>query len=101
VKAQTKAAAKARQLTPTGQGPQFRVSRESNTTRAQRKSDTLAARKAHALEPAGGASIVAADRRAQAAPSTVDRAARKAETRRLEKSGQLVPAGEGPGAPRK
>ena len=101
VKAQTRAAEKARQLTPAGQGPQFKVSTASNKTRAQRKAETLAARRAHALQPAGEGDIQTADRSVRAAPSTVDRAARKAETRRLEKAGQLVPAGEGPGSPRK
>ncbi|HEV7577537.1 MAG TPA: DUF4148 domain-containing protein [Caldimonas sp.] len=101
VKAETRAAEKAGQLTPAGQGPQFKVSRKSTKTRAQEKAETLAARKAGTLEPAGDAEIEVVDRQMEAQRSTVNRAALKAKTRAQEKAGQLIPAGEGPGAPTK
>jgi hypothetical protein len=37
----------------------------------------------------------------QRKPSTTSREQRKAETRAAEKAGTLIPAGEGPDAPRK
>jgi hypothetical protein len=101
VKAETRAAEKAGELTPAGQGPQFKVSPNSTKTRAQRKAETLAARKAGELEPAGDAEIEITDRQTAAQRSTVNRAMRKAQTRAEEKAGQLTPAGEGPDSPKK
>ena len=101
VKAETRAAEKAGQLTPAGQGPQIKISPRSTKTREQRKAETLAARKAGELEPAGDAEVEIVDRQTAAQRSTVNRAARKAETRTQEKAGLLIPAGEGPGAPKK
>jgi hypothetical protein len=101
VKAETRAEEKAGELTPAGQGPQFKVSPTSTKTKAQSKAQTLAARKAGALEPAGDAEIQIVDRQTEAQRTTVNRASRKAETRAEEKAGQLIPAGEGPGSPRK
>ena len=88
-------------MTPAGQGPFVEVPRTSEKTRAQRKSETLAARKAGTLVPAGDASAYRADQRLRAQETIVSRADRKAETRAAEKAGTLIPAGEGPAAPRK
>jgi hypothetical protein len=101
VKSDTRAAERAGDLTPAGQGPQFKVSPKSTRTRAQEKAETLAARKAGTLEPAGDAETEIVDRQIAAQRPTVNRAAVKAETRAQEKAGQLIPAGEGPGAPTK
>jgi len=101
VKAETRAAEKAHQLVPAGPGPDFPVSRSSNTTRAQRKADTRAAEKAGQIAPAGDAEIALQDQETRAQKTTVNRAERKAQTRALEKAGKLTPAGEGPDAPRK
>ena len=67
-------------------------------TRAERKSETMAARKAGQLTPAGqGSGPVTA-----AAPGPAKtRAQRKAETLEAAKKGELVPAGEGSPAPKK
>jgi len=101
VKSETRAAEKAGELVPAGEGPEFKVSTKSTKTRAQREAETLAARKAGTLEPAGDGGILVADRKTEAQRTTVNRAARKAETRAEEKAGLLTPAGEGPYAPRK
>ena len=68
-------------------------------TRAQRKAETIEARKAGTLAPAG--STQKADNADRAKPTVKSRADRKAETRAAEKAGELTPAGEGPAAPKK
>ena len=70
------------------------------TTRAQRKSDTMAAEKAGTIPKAGEAPTPAMDP-ASARGSTKSRAQRKAETQSAAKSKSLTPAGEGPDAPKK
>lgn len=102
VKAETRAAEKARKLVPAGEGPIAPTpSRSSNTTRSARKAETLKARKAGELEPTGEAADLKAERAEQRRPSTTTRQQRKADTLAARKAGTLVPAGEGPGAPRK
>ena len=101
VKAETRAAEKAGQLVPAGQGPEFPVSMKSNTTREKRKADTRAAEKAGEIPPAGDAEMAMQDEATRAQKTTVNRAERKAQTRALEKAGKLTPAGEGPDAPKK
>ena len=101
VKAETRAAEKAGQLTPAGQGsaPSVKASDVGPAkTRAERKAETMAARKAGQLTPAGqGSGPVTA-----AAPGPAKtRAQRKAETLEAAKKGELVPAGEGSPAPKK
>lgn len=102
VKAETRAAEKARQLTPAGPGsPTAGTPRgPSTTTRAERKAETLAARKAGTLKPAGPGGTLA-ERMAPPPKSTKTRAERKAETRQAVRNKEMVPAGEGPGAPKK
>lgn len=99
VKAETKAANKAGQLTPAGEGsaPVEKSMGKSTTPRAAVKAETRAANKAGQLTPAGeGAAPV------DKAPmkSTKTRAERKAETRAAAKNKELTPAGEGPGTPK-
>lgn len=103
IKADTKAAEKARQLTPAGEGlpGDKQTSFKSTKTRSERKAETLVARRQGALEPTGEAAGLKEERAEDRAPSTVSRAQRKAQTRALEKAGKLTPAGEGPDAPRK
>ena len=101
VKAQTRAAAKAGELMPAGEGG-ARVEAsdaKSTLTRAERKEATLEARKAGTLAPAGVNQK--ADVALQAASSTKTRTERKAETQQAVKKGELIPAGEGPGTPKK
>ena len=102
VKAETRAAEKAGQLTPAGQGsgPMVKASDAGPAkTRAERKAETLAARKAGTLAPAGPTQK--ADDAERARKSTKTRAERKAETLEAAKKGELTPAGEGGGAPKK
>ncbi len=102
VKAETRAAAKAGQLVPAGEGPiVWQPSTKSTKTRSERKAETLQARAAGDLLPAGPAAGLKEERREYSRPSTVNRADRKADTRAAEKAGTLVPAGEGPGSPTK
>lgn len=102
VKAETRAAEKAGQLTPAGQGsaPTVKASDAGPAkTRAERKAETLAARKAGTLTPAGSSQNPDAAERAR--KSTKTRAERKAETLEAAKKGELVPAGQGSPAPTK
>jgi hypothetical protein len=105
VKEQTRAAERAHQLTPAGEGSSPVPKREprSTYTRAERKSTTLQARRSGDLFPAGDGGFeekIAKDE-ARAPRSTRTRAQRKAETRAAAKAHQLIPAGEGPGSPSK
>lgn len=97
VKADTRGAQRAGQLTPAGEG--IVSNKEPNTkstkTREQRKAETLKAGKEGAIVPAGEAGLRAADRRAHSQPTTRTRAERKAETLQAAKRGELLPAGEG------
>ena len=96
VKAETRAAEKAGQLTPAGQGSAPTVKTPDTgpkMTRAERKAETLRARKEGTLQPAG--STQKGDVAIQKLPSTKTRAERKAETAEARKKGELVPAGEG------
>lgn len=97
VKADARAAQRAGQLTPAGEGSlrDKSANTRSTKTRAQRKAETLKASKEGGLTPAGEGSNRAADRRATTQPSTLTRAERKAETLRATKRGELTPAGEG------
>ncbi len=104
VKEETKAAEKAGQLTPAGQGG-APVSRSAATgptkTRAERKAETQAARKAGSLTPAGEGQARKADVADAARAPTKTREQRKAETIEAKKKGELVPAGQGSPAPTK
>jgi hypothetical protein len=101
VKAETRAAEKAGQLTPAGQGsgPVTAAASGPAKTRAERKAETLEARKAGTLAPAGPNQK--ADVADAAKKPTKTRAERKAETLEAAKKGELVPAGEGTPAPKK
>jgi hypothetical protein len=103
VKAETRAAERAGHLTPAGEGrPTDGTSNfKSSKTRAERKSETLQARKNKELVPTGNAAQQKLDVALRAQKPTRTRAERKAETRQDIAQGQLVPAGEGPQAPRK
>ena len=72
----------------------------STKTRADRKSETLAAEKAGTIQKAGEAPTPAMDP-ASATGSTKSRMQRKGETAAAAKSKSLTPAGEGPDAPKK
>jgi hypothetical protein len=95
VKAETRAAEKAGQLTPAGEGS-APVTKSAATgpkiTREQRKADTLQARKEGTLQPAGVTQKT--DDAIRKQKSTKTRAERKAETMEARKKGELVPAGE-------
>jgi hypothetical protein len=101
VKAETRAAQKAGQLTPAGQGGARSAapSQPSTLTKEERKAATLEARKKGELQPASVTQ--AADVADAKKKSTKSRGDRKAETAEARKKGELVPAGEGPGAPKK
>jgi hypothetical protein len=104
VKAQTRAAEKAGQLIPAGEGvsPVPEKQTKSNYTRAERKAATVEARKNGDLVPTGDAGEeekIAKDE--TKARSTKTRADRKAETIAARRAGQLIPAGEGPTTPAK
>jgi hypothetical protein len=100
VKAQARAAEKRHQI-PTGEESSFQTpSTKSTKTRYERKAETLAARKSGALEAAGDADELAVNRKMESQPTTVNRAALKAETRAAEKAG-LIPTGEAMGGPGK
>jgi hypothetical protein len=94
VKAETKAAAKAGQLTPAGEGstPMDKPTTKSTKTRAERKAETKAAVKAGAIPKAGEISP-------PATPSTGPTASRadvKADTKAAVKAGTIPKAGEAP-----
>ena len=95
VKQETRAAQKAGELTPAGQGGarSTTATPPSTLTREQRKAATLEARKKGELQPAGVTQ--AADVADAKKKSTKTRAERKAETAEARKKGELVPAGEG------
>ena len=101
VKAQTRAAQKAHELTPAGEGPiAEKPSRTRSTkTRAERKGETLQARNDGNLPRTGPAADLKVERAAYAVPSKKTRAERKTETLSAAKAGKLIPAGEA-GAPR-
>ena len=100
VKAETKDANKAKQLTPAGEaGPAAPKEAKSTKARADVKAETKDANKKHEIAPAGEAGpAVAKD-----AKSTKARADVKAETVDANKKKQLTPAGEAiaPTAPMK
>lgn len=96
VKAETRNAQKAGQLTPAGEGsPKAAPQEPSSRTRGERKGETLQARKAGELRKAGEEPEWKAGRVAARTPSTTTRAERKANTLAAARSGQLTPAGEG------
>ena len=103
IKSETRAAEKAGQLTPAGEGAEFSKpsTTRSTKTRAERKAETRQARKDGGLIPAGNVSDVRVDRATASLRSTKTRAQRKAETLTAAKAHKLIPAGEGPGAPAK
>lgn len=89
---------------PAGQGPGAMTAApgtKSETTRAERKSATVEARKDGDLKPAGPATGAKEQMAEQKKPSTKTRAERKAETVEDVKDGKTIPAGEGPTAPKK
>jgi len=96
VKAETRAANKARQLQPAGEGPgtDSAAKAPSTKTKAERKAETLQARKEGKLSPAGIAGQLKTEKAINSAPSTRTKAERKAETRDAAKAHQLAPAGE-------
>jgi hypothetical protein len=96
VKAETRAANKARQLQPAGEGPSSDAAAKSapTKTKAERKAETLQARKEGKLSPAGIAGQLKVEKAIATAPSTRTKAERKAETRDAAKAHQLAPAGE-------
>jgi hypothetical protein len=103
VKAETRAAVQAGQLTPGGEGrpadatPTFK----SSKTRAERMEETLQARRDNQLIPASAADLQTSDAALRAQRSSKTRGERKAETQVAISRGELVPAGEGFDAPRK
>jgi FlaG/FlaF family flagellin (archaellin) len=94
VKSETKAAEKAGQLTPAGQGaaPMEKSTTKSTKTRAERKAETKMARDAGTLKPAGEAAGIKSG--TPSAGSDTTRADRKATTKAAAKAGGLQPAGE-------
>jgi hypothetical protein len=100
VKAQARAAEKRHQI-PAGEESSFQTpSTKSTKTRSERKGETLAARKSGTLEAAGDADESAINKKMQSQPTTVNRAALKAETRAAERAGR-IPSGEAMGGPGK
>ena len=95
VKAETRAAQRAGELTPAGEG----VRREpptapSTKTRSERKAEALQARKAGEFRKAGLEPEWKEQRAAARVPSTTSRAGRKQSTLAAARAGQLTPAGE-------
>jgi hypothetical protein len=103
VKAETRAAEKAGQLAPAGEGSprSYAPPTASMRTRAERKAETLQAREAGELHRAGPEPEWKAARAIARMPSTMTRAERKASTLAAAKSGRLIPSGERADAPRK
>lgn len=98
VKAETRAAQKAGQLTPAGEGLREAIPQApSSRTRAERKAETLRARQLGELRKAGLEPEWKAARAAALIPSVTTRAERKASTAAAARAGQLTPAGEGAG----
>jgi hypothetical protein len=96
VKAQTRAAQRAGQLTPAGEGFRRVAPQPASTkTRAARKAEALQARRAGEFQKAGLEPEWKAARAAARVPSTTTRAQRKAATLAAARAGQLTPAGEG------
>ena len=89
VKAQTRAAQKAHQLVPPGEGSLPERPFKPQKTRGDRKAETKIARQNGQLLPAGEI-----EPKAPPFHSEKTRAQRKAETRQAAKAGQLIPAGE-------
>ena len=102
VKAETRAAQQAGEMTPAGGGatPAAKTStkQHSTKTRAQVNEETRAAQKAGELTPAGGGAGPAPK---STKHSTMTKEKRKAETLEARKKGELVPAGGGGPAPSK
>lgn len=96
VKAQTRAANKARQLAPAGEGPGADPMAKSTSgkTKAERKAETLQARKEGKLPPAGLAGQLKVDKAYAAASSPRTKLERRSETKAAAKAHQLAPAGE-------
>lgn len=103
VRDERRAAQQAHQLKPArgGAEPSLAAPTPSNPTQAQRKTETLQARKEEDLQPAGPRGVVKAERPAAATRSTKARAERKAQTLAAVKAGQFAPAGEGASVPRR
>lgn len=95
VKAQTRAANKAGQLTKAGEGtPTEKAAPGASTkTREERKAETMEAKRKGELQPPGQA-LYKSNMSQQSAKTTKTRAERKAETRQAAKEKKLVPAGE-------
>jgi len=96
IKAETRAAEKAGRLTPAGEGSPTDAtpSTASTRTRAERKAETLQARKDGLLRKPGPAPEYVEARAMAKRPSTTTRAERKAATSAAAKAHQLTPAGE-------
>jgi hypothetical protein len=96
VKAETRAANKARQLQAAGEGPisDPAAKAPSTKTKVERKAETLPARKEGKLSPAGIAGQLKTDKAIATARSTKTKEDRKAETRAAARAHQLAPAGE-------
>lgn len=91
VNAETRAAEKAHQLTPAGEGsPAPAPEARSTKTRGERKAETLEARKTGQLHRTGLEPEYKEARALAKMPSTTTRAERKATTKAAEKSGQLT-----------
>ena len=96
VKAQTRAANKARQLAPAGEGPSADPMAKSTSgkTKAERKAETLQARKEGKLAPAGLAGQLKVDKAMAAASSPRTKEERRSETRAANRARKMAPAGE-------
>lgn len=93
----TRAANMARQLMPPGEGSPTdgRPTLASSKTRAERKAETLQARRDGAFKPGGlGLYLSHMSQRSAVANSTRTRAERKAETLEAARHGELMHAGE-------
>jgi hypothetical protein len=102
VKAETHALEKAGKLVPAGEGsPSPAPLPLSHKTRADRKAETLQARKADELHRTGLEPEYKEARALAKQPSTTTRAQRKASTTAAARAHELTPAGEGVDAPKR
>ncbi len=101
VKAETRAAAQTGQLTPAGQGvkPKDSTSTMSTKGMSDTRSETQETAKEGKLTPAGQGNP--ADMNAASAVGPRAHMGHKAKTKAEMKSGQTIPAGEGPDSPKK
>jgi hypothetical protein len=92
-RAEVKAEAKAKGVTPAGEKPTPQPSTMSDKTRAERKATTRSDKAAGELKQAGEVGSEKQDKAMKSTGTETNRAERKAKTKAAEKSGE-IPTGE-------